>query len=237
MNFNPEEAYRKVSREHSRERLILDHVTYVRKILSTMTAALPAHVDRDGLESAGVVGLVEAANNFDPTRQVPFKTFAYTRIRGAILDELRKTSTVSQQTLQFVGKIRAAYEKLEPPVTPEMLVTHTGLTIDQVNVCLEAMRFLTPQNWNDLYCTIHSSWRESPDQPGKKMELDESKQILGACVEQLPEKERLVLSMYFADDMNLAEIGAVLEISESYASRLLASAKFRLKELYRKETE
>lgn len=237
MNFNPEDAYRKVSREQSRERLILENVTFVRKILSTMTVGLPAHVDRDGLESAGVVGLVEAANSYDPTREVPFKTYAYTRIRGAILDELRKTSMVSQQTLQQISVIRSAYETLPPPVTPEMLAEHTGLTLEQVTASLEAMRFLTPQNWNDLYCTLHSSWRDSQDQPEKHLEVEESKQILARSIEQLPEKERLVLSMYFADDLNLAEIGAVLDISESYASRLLASAKFRLKELYRKEVE
>ena len=108
MNFNPEEAYRKASRENSRDRLIIECLPYVRKILSKLTVGLPAHVDRDGLESAGVVGLVKAANSYDPSRGVAFKTFAYPRIHGAIIDELRKNSPVSQQMLDHLGKIREA---------------------------------------------------------------------------------------------------------------------------------
>ncbi|MEZ6095522.1 MAG: sigma-70 family RNA polymerase sigma factor [Pirellulaceae bacterium] len=238
MNHQPSrDGYRKASQEESREKLILDHIPFVRKILSTMAVNLASNIDRDGLESAGIVGLVEAANNFDPGRGATFKTFAYTRIRGAILDELRKTSPVSQLTLQQISLIRAAYEKLEPPVTPEMLAAETGLTLERVEACLEAMRFLAPQDWNDLYCVVHQTWREDEERPEKVFELEESKTILAECITKLPERERLALTLYFAEELTLAEIGEVLEISESYASRLLASAKFRLKEFFREKTQ
>ncbi len=238
MNHNPaRDGYRKAAQEESREKLILDHLPFVRKILSSMAVNLASHIDREGLESAGIVGLVEAANSFDATRGVTFKTFAYTRIRGAIYDELRKTSPVSQLTLQQIGLIRAAYEKLPPPVTPELLAEETGLTIERIEMCLEAMRFLAPQDWNDLYCIVHQSWRDDSNQPEKILELEESKKILVECIEKMPERERIALTLYFADEMTLVEIGAVLDISESYASRLLASAKFRLKELFRERTQ
>lgn len=237
MNFNPEEAYRKASRENSRERLIVESLPYVRKILSKFTFGLPAHVDRDGLESAGVVGLVEAANSYDPSRGVAFKTYAYPRIHGAIVDELRKNSPVSQQMLTHLGKVRDAYQQLPPPVMPEDLARYTGLSLSQVQDALEASRFLAPQSWNDLHCVLHSSWRESPDEPGQKLEQEEVKRILVNCIERLPERQRLVLTMYYTEDLTLAEIGAVLNYSESYISRLLSEATFNLKELYRKETE
>lgn len=237
MNFNPEEAYRKASRENAKERMIVEHLPYVRKILSKLTVGLPAHVDRDGLESAGVVGLVEAANSYDPARGVAFKTFAYPRIHGSIVDELRKTSPVSQQMLEQIGRIRDAYPLLSPPVTPEDLAAHTGMTLSQVQAALEASRFLAPQSWNDLYSTLHSSWREASEQPDKRLELEEVKRILAQCIARLPEKQRLVISMYHTDDLTLAEIGTVLGFSESYISRLLSEATFMLKELYRKETE
>ena len=237
MNFNPEEADRKAARENSRERLIVENLPYVRKILSKLTVDLPAHVDRDGLESAGVVGLIEAANSYDPARGAAFRTFAYPRIHGAIVDELRKTSPVSQHMLEQLGKLREAYQQLSPPVTPEELARYTGLTLEQVQSCLEASRFLAPQAWNDLYCTLHSSWRDSTERPERNLELEEIKRVLTECIQRLPEKQRLVLTMYHTDDLTLAEIGEVLGYSESYVSRLLSEASFQLKELYRKETE
>jgi RNA polymerase sigma factor for flagellar operon FliA len=237
MNFNPEEAYRKASRENSRERMIVENLPYVRKILSKLTTGLPAHVDRDGLESAGIVGLVEAANSYDPTRGVAFKTYAYPRIHGAIVDELRKNSPVSQQMLAHLSRVRDAYQQLAPPVLPEDLARQTGLSLAQVQDALEASRFLAPQSWNDLHCVLHSSWRESPEQPGEKLEQEEVKRILAKCIERLPERNRLVLTMYYSEDLTLAEIGAVLDYSESYVSRLLSEATFSLKEFYRKETE
>lgn len=232
MNYNPVDEYRKASRQQELERLILDHLSYVRKILSTMTASLPSHVDREGLESAGIVGLVEAANHFDSTRGVAFKTYAFTRIRGAILDELRKTSPVSQQMQEQIGKLRDAHERLSPPVSPEALAQATGMTLENVLRCLEAMRFIAPQNWSDLYSTIHGSWRHDGERPEEPLERAESHQILTQCIQKLPERERLVLTLYFLEDATLAEIGAALNLSESFVSRLLAGAKFRLKELY-----
>lgn len=226
------DPYRQASEQERRERLILDNIIFVRKILSTMVVNLAANVDREGLESAGIVGLVEAANSFDPARGVSFQTYAYTRIRGAIYDELRKTSPVSQLTLQQISLIREAHEKLTPPVHPELLVEATGLPMERIEICLEAMRFLAPQDWNDLFCVVHRTWRNHETEPPQILELEESKRVLAECIKQLPERERLTLTLYFNEDLTLAEIGEVLGISESYASRVLATAKYRLKELF-----
>lgn len=230
------QKWMEANREKLRERLILDHLVYVRRILGKLVAGLPGHVDRDGLESAGVVGLVEAANAWDPTRGVPFKTFSFPRIRGAILDELRRNSPLSQQMLQQVALVRAAWEQLEPPAMPEDLARVSGLSLEQVERALEAMRFTTPQDWNDLYCTVHSTWRQEDNDPTARIEQQEAREVLARCILKLPERERLVITMYYADGLRLAEIGDVLGISESYASRLLAAAEFRLKELVRAAT-
>ena len=224
-------AYQQASGERTRERLILDNVDYVRKILSTLTVGLPPHCDKENLEQAGIVGLVETANSFDPTRGVAFRTYAYPRIRGAIVDEMRKNSPVPQQMLENIGLVKQAYDKLDAPVTPEMLADHTGLKLSKIKQVLEAMRFLKPQNWNDLFCTVHSSWRDNADAPGSGLEAQELQTVIADCIEQLPERERLVLTLYFTEDLTLAEIGEVIGISESRASRNLASAKFRLKEM------
>jgi RNA polymerase sigma factor for flagellar operon FliA len=224
-------TYKSVSNDQLRDQLILDNLDYVRKILSTITASLPSHYDKENLEQAGIVALVETANSFDPSRGVTFRTYCFPRIRGAIVDEMRKNSPLPQKMLEHIKHVKLAYESLTPPVTPEALAEETGLGIEKILQVLEAMRFSKPQNWNDLYCNIHSGWRTGEDQPEREIEKQELKKLMADCIQQLPERERLVLVMYFTEDLTLAEIGAVIEISESRVSRILAAAKFRLKEL------
>ena len=225
------QAYQRASVGSGRDQLILDNVDYVRKILSTLTVGLPNHYDKENLEQAGIVGLVETANSFDPARGVAFRTYAYPRIRGAIVDEMRKNSPVPQQMIEYIGIVKKAYETLEHPVTPEMLASHTNLPLAKIQQVLEAMRFSKPQNWNDLFCTVHSSWATQTNAPGAELEAAELKRVIADAIEKLPERERLVLTLYFTEDLTLAEIGTVIGISESRVSRNLASAKFRLKEL------
>ena len=224
-------TYRNASIEQQADMLILDNLDYVGKILSTLTAGLPAHYDRDNLEQAGVVGLVETARTFDVSRGVAFRTYCYPRIRGAIVDEMRKNSPVPQQMLAHIATVKAAYERLEPPVSPEDLAAETGLSEDKIQQVLEAMRFLKPEKWNDLFCNVHSGWRDAENNPDSAIETGELKKVMADCIERLPERERLVLTLYYTEDLTLLEIGEVIGISESRVSRNLASAKFRLKEL------
>ncbi len=231
MNNSATQTYLNTSIEQLREQLILDNLVYVRKILSTLTANLPLHYDRDNLEQAGMVGLVETARSFDPSRGVTFRTYCYPRIRGAIVDEMRKNSPIPQQMMAHINTVKAAYERLEHPVSPEDLAAKTGLSEDKVQQVLEAMRFLKPEKWNDLFCNIHSGWRDGDDDADSKIETDELKEIMANCIERLPERERLVLTLYYTEDLTLLEIGEVIGVSESRVSRNLASAKFRLKEL------
>ena len=224
-------AYKQASIEQLQEKLILENLIYVRKILSTLTVGLPPNYDKENLEQAGVVGLVETARTFDPSRGVAFRTYCYPRIRGAIVDEMRKNSPVPQQMLAYMSQVKSAYETLEGPVTPEMLANQTGLSVEKIQQVLEAMRFTKPQKWNDLFCNVHSGWRADESSPDAEMENRELKKIVADCIERLPDRERLVLTLYFVEDLTLAEIGRVIGISESRASRNLASAKFRLKEL------
>ncbi len=101
---------------------------------------MPAAVDQENLEGAGLLGLVEAAQHFDPTRGVSFKTFAYRRIRGAILDELRRNTPLPQKILRQISQVRRICETLRSPVTPEMIQELTGMSEAEVERTLEAMR-------------------------------------------------------------------------------------------------
>jgi RNA polymerase sigma factor for flagellar operon FliA len=235
MNATASTTYKRTAHK-SRDQLILDNVDYVARILSTMAFIVANDEARENLQSAGILGLVEAANSYDPGQGVPFRTFAYPRIRGAIVDELRKQSPVSQQVLQQIGIVRRAFESLEPPVTPEVLAEKSGLTVEQVVTCLEAMRFIKPDNWNDLSDVVHGSWRRAVDTPEHEVEIEELKRLLAESIETLPERECLVLTLYYSEELNLAEIGRVLDLSESRVSRILAAARFRLQEIIRCKT-
>lgn len=226
-------TYKRTAKQFDRERLILDNIDYVGRILSTMTIAVQNADERENLHSAGVVGLVEAANKFDPSQKIPFRTFAFRRIHGAIIDELRKLSPVSQGVLKQIGMLKKVYEKLPAPVTPEQLAEASGLELPQVVKCLEAMRFLKPDEWNDFSSVPHQSWLANDGDSINAAEKEEMKIQLSEAIKELPERERLVLTLYYSEELKLKEIGAVIDISESRVSRILAAAKFRLKELVR----
>jgi RNA polymerase sigma factor FliA len=223
-------AYQQAS-ENPVEKLILDNVDFVRKILSTMLVGLPEHCDRENLEQAGIVGLVEAAKNFDPSREVQFRTFAYCRIRGAIIDELRKNSLLPQRLIEQISELRQVSDALGEPATPEILAEKLGWTESQVLETLEATRFSQPNEWTDLNSEVARIRSRTVASPDAELESRELKKRLADCIEQLPERERLVLVMYYTEDLTLLEIGTVIGLSESRVSRLLAAAKFRLKEM------
>ncbi len=224
-------AYTSASIDQSRERLILDNLVYVRKILSTLTVGLSSGYDRENLEQAGMVGLIKAADGFDPKRGISFRTFSFPRIRGAIVDEMRKNSPIPQQMQVDIGRLKRAQQAIEGPASPELLASTTGMTINRIQQVLEAMRFSSPESWDDLFSNIHNSWKKAEDQPDAAMQNRELKKVIADCIEELPKRERLVLTLYYTEDLTLAEIGRVADISEATASRALASATFRLQEL------
>ncbi|TWU02365.1 sigma-70 family RNA polymerase sigma factor [Stieleria varia] len=235
MNHALTEKYRRASQE-SLDQLILDNVPFVARILSTMDFTITDPDERENLHSAGILGLVKAANQYDPSRGVSFRTFAYPAIRGAIVDELRALQPVSQMVLKHIGMVRRVYESLEPPVTPEQLAEHSGLKLKQVIDCLEALRFIKPDDWNDLSDVVHDSWRHNVDSPEHALEMAELNELVASEIESLGEQERMVVTMYHRDELNMPEIGEVLGLSVPRISRIMATALFRIKEAIRCKT-
>ncbi|MDB4640747.1 sigma-70 family RNA polymerase sigma factor [Pirellulaceae bacterium] len=212
--------------EQDREALILDNMQFAQKIVSSMIPHLPAGVDKDDLYSASLLGLTEAAHKFVATRGVSFRTFAYPRIRGAVVDQLRKNSQLPQKVLKNIRMIREAVESIEPPATPELISQATGLTENQVEESLCAMKICTPESWDEIggfsYRTVEN--------PALHAENGEILEQMADCIELLPEREKTVLIMYHLDSMLLKEIGEVFNISESRASRVLTRAELRLRQ-------
>jgi RNA polymerase sigma factor for flagellar operon FliA len=224
-------AYRQVAARNHWHHLVVGHLPLVRHILGKMAAQFPPGVDLENLESAGVFGLVEAASNFDAERKVPFKTYAYLRIRGAILDELRRNCPLPQQMLETVAKVRRAYRELPAPVSVEALAAATGLTTDAVADCLAAVRLTRMTSWGPEAEPLAT--RLDDTRPEAHLEFEETKEVLKQALDALPERERTVVTLYFREDMRLREISTVLGLSESRVSRVLNGALFRLGEYLR----
>jgi RNA polymerase sigma factor for flagellar operon FliA len=224
------QVYQQVSAQTQREELILSNLSLVRHILGRLAARLPRGIDLDNLEAAGVLGLVEAANRYEPERGISFKTFAYTRIRGAIYDELRRNCPLPQELLERTSKVRAILQSMPPPASIENLALASGLSEDEVSECLAAMRMTRSISWDNI-ATFHNGHpANAADRPDVLLENAERKDLLTEAITQLPESERLSIILYYMEELRLKEIGRVLNLSESRVSRLLKSAEHRIEE-------
>jgi len=229
-------AYASESRQAYEEELILKYLPLVRHVVQKVAAHLSAAVDTDDLISAGALGLVRAARAFDPSHQATFKTYAYIRIRGAVLDEIRDGAFVSPAVHQNIRRAERSYQLLatrlgHPPEDAE-LAEEMGITSHELYRILEEAR-------KQQFLSIHGLDEESPalgrflpaDGAPSPEDEAERREILGRLAEaikQLPERDRLMLLLYYERDLTMKEIAAVLGVTESRVSQLHASAVFKL---------
>lgn len=213
--------------QSARDELILNHLWLVRHLVGKLAARLPPGVDVDNLESAGLLGLVEAAQRFDTSRGVDFKAFAALRIRGAMIDEARRNSPLPQELLQYVKLVSRAQERLTPPITIEALAGETGLSEDQVLDALAAIPLTQVKSFDPAADELSQI---TEDVSSSAMEREDEWRLLADAISSLPERERLIVTMYYKEDLRLKEIGEILGLSESRVSRLLTAAQFQLRE-------
>ena len=213
--------------QSARDELILNHLWLVRHLVGKLAARLPPGVDVDNLESAGLLGLVEAAQRFDTSRGVDFKAFAALRIRGAMIDEARRNSPLPQELLQYVKLVSRAQERLTPPITIEALAAETGLSEDQVLDALAAIPLTQVKSFDPAADELSQI---TEDVSSSAMEREDEWRLLADAISSLPERERLIVTMYYKEDLRLKEIGEILGLSESRVSRLLTAAQFQLRE-------
>ena len=226
--------YAKASKLADRDTLVMDHLWLVRHLVGRMTTSFPPHVDVENLEGAGMLGLVQAADRFDSTKGVEFAAYAGRRIRGAIVDELRRNNPLPQAMQQRVTIVYEAQHSLPPPVTIDALVTTTGLSPNQILDSLAAAAFTRTRSLDQIDGDRLESYSASLSPQSALVNTEEKEQLVTA-IEQLPNQQRLVVSLYYLKDLRLLEIAAVLNLSESRISRLLTAARFQLAETLRSE--
>ncbi len=223
-------AYQSVTQREIRDRLILENLHCVRHVLGRIASGLPSFVDTDNLESAGMVGLVEAAANFDASRGVAFSTFASYRIRGAIYDELRRNCPLPQHVLEQWANLKNAWDRLGERANSATVAQVCGLTEEEVEDCLTAIRFARPEMWQENLSS-HQRIGSVEEELLEKLSEEDERHILADAIQLLPRQMRTVLSLYYLEDLRMAEIGEVLDLSESRISRLITQAQLKLKSI------
>ena len=221
-----------------RDRLILEHMKQVQLIARRIHETLPVNVCLDDLVSSGVVGLIMAIDNYDPTQAVKLKTYAEYKIRGAILDSLRGMDWASRHRRKKYKEIEAAISaterKLQRPPTEEEIAAELGITLAEYRERLVEVQGLTlgslemsvgPEQGQDLLSTIASS-DESPSATVERTELE---RLIASAVEKLPEAEKLILALYYQEELTLREIGEIVNLRVSRVSELKTTSILRLR--------
>ncbi len=229
-------AYADSGRDMLEEKRILDYLPLVRHIVSKSAAQVGQRADIDNLISAGTLGLVKAARNFNPARDAEFKTYAYIRIRGAVLDELRGESFVPSSVHKQVRLLRQAYQDFadthgRPPGDNE-LADQLGMDVSQMYHTLEEARKQQFLSIHGLTSEGEASShllpvdpRETPLDQAERHELIER---LIKAMRELPSRDRQIILLYYERDLTMKEIAQVFEVTEPRVSQLHASALFKL---------
>lgn len=232
------EVSRSVSSEE-RDRLILENLPQVRLIARRIHDKLPESVSLEDLVSTGVVGLITAVDNFDPSQNVKLKTYAEYKIRGAILDSLRELDWAPRQKRKKAKQIEAAISSAEQRIhrtpTEEEVAQELSLSLEEYHEWLVEVRGVNigsleyvsgEDEGRDLLQFV--SDRED-DWPSNLFEKAELEKLLASAVEKMPEVERTVLGLYYQNELTLREIATVMGLHESRVSQLKSQAVLRLR--------
>lgn len=224
-----------------REEIIVMYAPLIKYIAQKIAARLPSNIELDDLISSGVIGLMDAIDKYDPSRDNKFKTYAEFRIRGAILDELRAQDWVPRSVREKAKMLERAYTKIEHekgrPATDEEVCEELRISQEEYYDLLNQVRSVSLLSYDDMSSSSKNDRRsmlglaESSKTNNPFVEINSAhlKQMVAAAIGDLPEKQRLVLSLYYYEDLNLKEIGKVLEVTESRVSQLHTQAIIRLK--------
>ena len=228
--------------QEKREELILKYSPLIKYVAGRLAMRLPPNISQDDLISSGVIGLMDAIEKFDSSKKIRFKTYAEFRIRGAILDELRSLDWVPRSIRKKTTELEKTYQYLEkdlnrPPKDKEVAEA-LGISIEKFYKLLDKTKNVTfldietirrrmpDNNQDDLFDLIAD---DSEINPFALLNKTEIKEILIKAITALPEKEKIVISLYYYEDLTMREIGEIMGYTESRISQMHTKAMLRLR--------
>jgi RNA polymerase sigma factor FliA len=237
--------YKDEGDERARERLVVAYSPLVKFIAGRMASGLPSHVEEADLISYGLLGLIGAIERFDPDREIKFETFAVARVKGAIIDELRSLDWVPRSVRARARDVERAHAALEAELqrapTDEEMAAKLNVGIDEFNDSLleianssvlaldDLWTFADPEGGGGQISVLDTIHDPSAVDPEVEAQASELKDRLADAIESLPERERLVVALYYYENLTLREIGEVLGVTESRVSQLHTKAVLGLR--------
>jgi RNA polymerase sigma factor for flagellar operon FliA len=234
--------YKTAGTRDARERLILHYSPLVKFVAGRVAAGLPQSIEQSDLVSYGIFGLIDAIDKFDPGRGFKFETYAISRIKGAIIDELRSIDWVPRSVRAKARAIERAYSKLENELrrNPEdgEVASELDMTEPELAQVLSQISFTGLVALDDLLAasgserggaTVGDTIADRAHDPVEAFEVDEMKHLLADAINRMPDRERLVLTLYYYEGLTLAEIGDVLGVTESRVCQIHTKAILQLR--------
>lgn len=234
------EEYAKTKAPALREKIILEYAPLVKVVAGRLSMYLGYNVEYEDLVSYGIFGLIDAIDKFDCLKEVKFETYASLRIRGAILDQIRKMDWIPRTIRQKQKKIDAVTKEIEQNTghgaTEEEIAEKLGISLEEYGEWQSQMKITGLVSLNeymeqgsDVTQETGSHTAARFDSPEESIEKEELTKVLGEALELLTEKERKVITLYYYEDLTLKEISNVLEVSESRISQLHTRALQKMK--------
>jgi RNA polymerase sigma factor for flagellar operon FliA len=237
-------AYKESSDPRLREQLILHYSPLVKYVAGRVSVGLPANVEQADFVSSGIFGLIDAIEKFDPERAIKFETYAISRIRGAIIDELRALDWIPRSIRQKARAVERAYATLEVSLrrTPgdSEVAAEMGIQIEELHgifsqlslanvVALDELLHASGESGEARGSLVDTLVDTAADDPEEVAETREVRRLLARAINTLPDREKTVVSLYYYEGFTLAEIGNVLGVTESRVSQIHTKAVLQLR--------
>jgi len=235
-------TYKDSGEQKHRDALIVHYSPLVKYVAGRVAVGLPQNVDQADLVSYGIFGLIDAIEKFDLERGYKFETYAIARIKGAIIDELRSIDWVPRSVRTKARSLEKAYAKLEASLhrtpTDEELAAELGMSGSQLQTAFSQISFIGLVALDEMIggdrgggdgMTLGDTIPDAGDGPMAAYEVEEMRQILAQAINDMPEREKIVLTLYYYEGLTLAEIGEVLGVTESRVCQIHTKSVIHLR--------
>jgi len=227
------DLYEEAQPDH--EARVLEHLGLVKRIALHLKVRVPSYVEVDELVQAGMLGLMEAAKSYDPSKGVSFENFAHIRVRGAMIDEVRRMSYLPRSAVATNKTLAKSVHELSTKIgrqpTQAEIAEHLGMDLDSLQKERWEATIFETTSMETMEQLVENLADDDASRPDVAVEQSQFMEALVAAIDQLPERERLIIQLYYVEELNLKEIGKIVGVSESRVSQILSGTAKSLRKI------